>query len=138
MIRYLAPLLCVLALSACGDDKPSTSISDTTQVYSPAAMDDDDAMLNEPSIDDVASYSRKGTYKTYGTRNGGRQAWRIPKIGRPGQRAIVRFSSGAQYAVIIGKANRTRSGFVFKNGSHGGYYIHAPYRDKSQYVTVYF
>jgi len=82
-------------------------------------------------------FSRKGTYDTYGTRNGGRQAWRIPKVGRAGGKALVRFPSGRQYLVTLGKANRSNKGFVFKKGSHGGWYIHACYGDRSKTVTVY-
>ena len=82
-------------------------------------------------------FSRKATYNTYGTRNGGRQAWRIPKVGRSGAKALVRFPSGRQYLVTLGKANRSSKGFVFKKGSHGGWYIHACYGDRSKTVTVY-
>lgn len=79
----------------------------------------------------------RGTYRAYGRRNGGRMAWRIPKVGMVGSKALVRFASGRQYLVILGKANRSSNGFVFKKGSHGGYYIHAIYGDNSSTVTVY-
>jgi len=147
-----------LTMLGCGDDnKPAAKAK-----IDPMAMDEEDKILNDSSSSDgdyesdielfpgeswveagddysqaAITFTNSGTYRSYGKRNGGRSAWRIPKIGRIGGRALVRFPSGKQYLVRIGKANRTSKGFVFKQGSHGGWYIHACYGDSSTTVTVY-
>lgn len=140
-IAYL--LLAILSatyLSACsGDsDKPSASVSDTTAVYNPAAMDDDDEALNDAG-ETSAAMSRCTTY--HSTRmNSGRRLWKINKpLWKYARYASVRFSSGFSVPrVVLSKANRTRSGFVFRPGSTTPNIIAiwAPRGDKSTAVTV--
>ena len=98
-------------------------------------------------------YKKKATYTSYGTRNGGRQAWRIPKKGPEfGSQIKVVFSDG--HTVIVKDTShnyREDDGFVFKPGigpngegeantgtSHGGVYLHAPYGNSSKQVTFYY
>jgi hypothetical protein len=98
-------------------------------------------------------YKNKATYTSYGTRNGGRQAWRIPKKGPEfGSQIKVVFSDG--HTVIVKDTShnyRESDGFVFKPGigpngegqdntgtSHGGVYLHAPYGNNSKQVTFYY
>jgi len=154
-------LLCLtLIFCGCSDgDKPSASASDTSQVYNPGAQDDDDRTLNEPDSDyeadgivdgdavsvdegmgdEYGSYAYRGigSFKPYGLRNGGRSAWRIPgPMSRFGKVCKVTFSSGGTYFVRAQKANRSRKGFVWKKGSHGGAYIHSRYGVHPQYVNI--
>ncbi|HAX91872.1 MAG TPA: hypothetical protein DCY07_06670 [Rhodospirillaceae bacterium] len=89
------------------------------------------------------------SFTSYGTRNGGRQAWRIPKEGpRYGKSIKVVFSDG--HTVIVpdtSKCYREKDGFVFKPGTngeysetgtaHGGVYLHAPYGNSSTKATFY-
>jgi len=147
--------------SSDSDEKPNVSFSDTSQVYDPLAQDDEDRSMNDPTnesdyeadgivdgtsvyvdengSDAYASYSYRpiGQFKTYGTRNGGRQAWRIPgPMSKFGSVCKVTFSSGDTYYVRAQKANRSNSGFVWKRGSHGGPYVHARYGNRSQSVNI--
>ena len=109
-------------------------------------------------------YKNKATYTSYGVRNGGRQAWRIPKGGDELGGGPVKFvfSSGKNFTVKNPLKNcrdqescsrNSRApmyGFVYKPGigpngdgddntgtSHGGIYLHAPYKDMSKTVTMY-
>jgi len=112
----------------------------------------------------TGEYKHKATYDSYGVRNG-RQAWRINKKGPdfgPGPVKFV-FSSGKEFIVYNTSKNcrdvpkscgrnskAPMYGFVFKPGigpngegdsdtgtSHGGVYLHAPWKDNSKEVTVY-
>lgn len=136
MMKCLILFFCIFFISACGDsDKPSASISDTTQVYSPQAMDDDDALLN-------AGVCR--TYYSTRKNAGDRILWKITNPPwRRGTYASVSFSSGFRVPrVIVGKANRINSGkgrgFVFRPGesTKGIIAIWSPYGDHSNRVTV--
>lgn len=110
-------------------------------------------------------WKNKATYTSYGTRNGGRQAWRIPGKG-PSFGPVIKFvfASGKTFLVKDtskncrddeNTCNRSSSagmyGLVFKPGigpngdgddntgtSHGGIYLHAPYGDSSKSVTLYY
>ena len=111
-------------------------------------------------------FKNKAEYDSYGDRNGGRQAWRIPKSGKdlgPGPIKFV-FASGKTFIVKNPLKNcrgnnpdtcdissdKNKDGFVYKPGigpngegdndtgtSHGGIYLHAPYGDGSKTVTMY-
>lgn len=98
-------------------------------------------------------YSHSSTYSSYGTRNGGRQAWRIPRKGPDfGAKIKVVFSDGhTVYVRDTSKNYRESDGFVFKPGigpngegsantgtAHGGVYLHAPYGNRSTQVTFYY
>ena len=117
---------------------------------------------SEPSIP-IGDYSHSATYTSYGVRNGGRQAWRIPKSGKdlgPGPIKFT-FSSGKTFIVknplknCRDQENCSRNskaamyGFVYKPGigpngdgdnntgtDHGGIYLHAPYGDSSKTVKM--
>lgn len=99
------------------------------------------------------SYKYSTRYTSYGVRNGGRQAWRIPKKGPEFGKAIkVVFSNGhTVYVKNTSKNYRENDGFVFKPGigpngegedntgtAHGGVYLHAPYGNPSKQVTFYY
>ena len=116
-----------------------------------------------PPLD--SEFTKSSTYQSYGVRNGGRQAWRIPKKGPDfGDKIKAVFSNGATFTVNNTSKNcRDREdtcnrdskspmyGFVFKPGigpngegdgdtgtSHGGVYLHAPYGNDSKSVTFYY
>jgi len=117
-----------------------------------------------PPID--SEFSKSSTYQSYGVRNGGRQAWRIPKKGPDfGDKIKIVFSSGKTYYIYNTSKNcrgdnpntcdipsdKNKDGFVFKPGigpngegdgdtgtSHGGVYLHAPYGNDSKSVTFYY
>ncbi len=97
-------------------------------------------------------YSESATYTSYGVRNGGRQAWRIPESGPDfGSKLKVVFEDGHTVYVNDTSHNyRESDGFVFKPGigpngegsantgtAHGGVYLHAPYGNSSKTVTFY-
>lgn len=90
-------------------------------------------------------------YASYGTRNGGREAWRIPRKGPEfGSKVKVVFSNGHTVFVPNTSRNyRASDGFVFKPGigpngegsentgtAHGGVYLHAPYGNHSKMVKI--
>lgn len=157
-------ILFVLCFSGCGDsDKPSASISDTTAVYSPAAMDDDDRTLNEPGLDEIGEWDGEwidveeqslavsspdysqaavGRCTTYhSTRmNSGRRLWKINKpLWKYAKYASVRLNNGYYVPrVVLSKANRTRSGFVCRPGHTTANIIAiwAPRGNKSTAVTI--
>ena len=135
--------------------KINTDIDDGTGEASPG--------IEEPSED--LDWKNKATYTSYGVRNGGRQAWRIPGKGPSfGETIKFVFSSGKTFTVTDTSkncrdnqetCNRSSSsdmyGFVFKPGigpngdgddnpgtAHGGIYLHAPYGDSSKQVTIYY
>jgi len=100
-----------------------------------------------------AWYDAKATYSSYGVRNGGRQAWRIPAKGPSfGRQIKVVFSNGHTVFVKDTSHNyREGDGFVFKPGlgpngegdsnpgtAHGGVYLHAPYGNRSTVVTFFY
>ena len=100
------------------------------------------------------TYAHSDTFQSYGVRNGGRQAWRIPNSGPHfGKSCKVTFSDGTSVVVPDTSKNfRIQSGdkrgFVFKPGmdngfsdkerdtstSHHGVYLHAPYGNSSKSV----
>ena len=97
-------------------------------------------------------YGESATYTSYGVRNGGRQAWRIPESGPDfGSKLKVVFEDGHTVYVNDTSHNyRESDGFVFKPGigpngegsantgtAHGGVYLHAPYGNSSKTVTFY-
>jgi hypothetical protein len=90
-------------------------------------------------------------YDAYGTRNGGRMAWRVSKGGESFSGDVkVTFSDGHTVTVPNSLKNyREGDGFVYKPGisdgghgsdststSHGGIYIHAPYGNYSSKVRL--
>ena len=103
------------------------------------------------SIPSDGTYANSDEFKSYGVRNGGRQAWRIPKPGPHfGKSCKITFSDGTSVVVPDTSKNfRIQSGdkrgFVFKPGpdngysdkerdtstSHHGVYLHAPYGNSS-------
>ena len=111
--------------------------------------------VSDGDIPDPAGtiYANHTTYTSYGVRNGGRQAWRIPKQGPEfGKKIKVVFSDGHTVYVNDTSHNyREKDGFVFKPGlgpngegeadtgtAHHGVYLHAPYGNKSTQVTFYY
>lgn len=101
---------------------------------------------------DTAGYTHSAEYTSYGVRNGGRQAWRIPDSGPEfGKQLKVVFADGHTVTVKDTSHNyRESDGFVFKPGigpngegsantgtAHNGVYLHAPYGNKSQTVKFY-
>jgi hypothetical protein len=97
-------------------------------------------------------YTESATYTSYGVRNGGRQAWRIPESGPDfGSKLKVVFEDGHTVYVNDTSQNyRESDGFVFKPGigpngegsentgtAHGGVYLHAPYGNSSKKATFY-
>lgn len=144
--QYTRPLKFVITTN---DGKVWSATSGTTADTTPTVTGD---------------YKFKSTYTSYGVRNGGRQAWRIPKKGPDfGQPIKFVFSSGKSFTVNNTSKNcrdqescsrNSRApmyGFVFKPGigpngdgdsdtgtSHGGIYLHAPYGDRSQTVTIHY
>ena len=136
-------LILSLFLNGCSDDDDSTTVSGAGDEQTIAA--DANATTTE--------YTNKATYKSYGVRNGGRQAWRIPRKGPSfGKEIKVVFANGhTVYVKNTSKNYRESDGFVFKPGlgpnghgdsntgtAHGGVYLHAPYGNRSKTVTFYF
>jgi len=120
----------------------------------------------EPTTPDTPAgdYDHNATYTSYGVRNGGRQAWRIPRSGKDLGSGPIKFvfSSGKTFIVknplknCRDQENCSRNskaqmyGFVYKPGigpngegdnntgtSHNGIYLHAPYGDSSKTVRMY-
>lgn len=154
------------------DNKTETKTSSTTDKKGEESADADkeenvldqiDQGKEEASED--LDFKNKAIYTSYGVRNGGRQAWRIPKKGPEfGKTAKAVFSNGDSFVVPDTSKNcrdnqetceRDKSskmyGFVFKPGigpngegdddtgtSHGGVYLHAPYGNGSKQVTFYY
>ena len=99
-----------------------------------------------------AGYSNSETFTSYGVRNGGRQAWRIPESGPEyANKLMIVFKDGHTVYVNDTSNNyRESDGFVFKPGmddggegsnststSHGGIFLHAPYGNNSQKATLF-
>jgi len=127
-------------------------------------IENEEVSVPIPGVSESLEYNSKESYNSYGVRNG-RQAWRINKKGTsfgPGPIKFV-FSSGKEFTVANTSKNcrdqascsRNSSapmyGFVYKPGigpngegdsdtgtSHGGVYLHAPWKDSSTTVTVYY
>ena len=175
-LKILLILATSLLLSSCGewddlvdsvtgsddDDAPSVQAEAPRKpVAKPATKTDsktDTKTDSKDSTDDSSGeYSRKATYTSYGVRNGGRQAWRIPKKGPEfGKKIKVVFSDGFTTVVNNTSKNFRLSsgkgrGFVFKPGlgpngegdedtgtAHGGVYLHAPYGNRSKQVTFHY
>lgn len=116
-------------------------------------------------ISDSLDYNSSKSYTSYGVRNGGRQAWRIPEKGTAFNGPIkFVFANGDSFTVKDTSKNcRDREdtcdrdskaemyGFVYKPGigpngegdsdtgtSHGGIYLHAPYNNTSKTVKLYY
>lgn len=114
-----------------------------------ATMPNQDGGKTAPTTTSSGACSKD--YSSYGTRNGGRQAWRIPQKGPEfGSRVKVVFSNGHTVMVPNTSRNyRESDGFVFKPGigpngegdddtgtAHGGVYLHAPYGNHSQMAKI--
>lgn len=137
--RLFLILFLVLTINGCSDDDDSDTISGSG---------------NEPVAENAQpEYDQQETYSSYGTRNGGRQAWRIPKKGPAfGKKIKVVFSNGhTVYVNNTSRNYRESDGFVFKPGigpngegvhdtgtAHGGVYLHAPYGNRSRQATFHF
>lgn len=133
-------LLLALLLNGCSDSSNETD-----------AMGGAGDEQTDPQTDQ--EYTRQDTYTSYGVRNGGRRAWRIPKKGPAfGKKIKVVFSDGhTVYVPYTSKNYRESDGFVFKPGlgpngegssntgtAHGGVYLHAPYGNRSSRVTFHY
>jgi hypothetical protein len=137
--RLFLILFLVFTLNGCSDDDDSATVSGSG---------------NAPVAENAQpEYDQKETYSSYGTRNGGRQAWRIPRKGPDfGKKIKVVFSDGhTVYVNNTSRNYRESDGFVFKPGigpngegvnntgtAHGGVYLHAPYGNRSKRVTFHF
>jgi len=138
----------------------------TTPPSEDPVIEDGEVSVPTPGVSESLEYNSKESYNSYGVRNG-RQAWRINKKGTsfgPGPIKFV-FSSGREYTVPNTSKNcrgdnpatcdipsdKNKDGFVYKPGigpngegdsdtgtSHGGVYLHAPWKDSSTSVTVYY
>jgi hypothetical protein len=178
-LKILLILATSLLLSSCGEwDNLVDSVTGSDDDEAPAVQaeaprkpvstpatktdaktdtDDTDSKDDNDDDDSEDGYSRKATYTSYGVRNGGRQAWRIPKKGPEfGKKIKVVFSDGFSTVVNNTSKNFRLStgkgrGFVFKPGlgpngegddntgtAHGGVYLHAPYGNRSKQVTIYY
>lgn len=144
------------------DDDDDVAASQTNlprkDVSTPTTDTDTDTKTDTKTDEDTdktttSEYSHQSTYTSYGVRNGGRQAWRIPKKGPEfGRKIKVVFSDGHTVYVNDTSHNyRESDGFVFKPGigpngegdsdtgtAHGGVYLHAPYNNRSKQVTFYY
>ena len=136
------------ALSGSGDLEKSDRVRDDGGPAKKATVpNQDDPATPTPTV----SPGNCSEYSSYGTRNGGREAWRIPRKGPEfGSRVKVVFSNG--HTVIVpntSKNYRESDGFVFKPGigpngegadntgtAHGGVYLHAPYGNHSKMVKL--
>ena len=131
------------------DNKP-TGPGDVTAKHDPFARDNEDETdeaenwTEAVEVDFSPNIAATKMQATYGERNG-RQAFRVaPRFGSKGQSAIVVFSDQPRrgYRVKLYYANRinggTNRGFVFKLGSMGDFYVHAPYGRHPSQVTVYY
>ena len=168
ILKILLILSVSLLLSSCGewdnlvdsvtgsdDDDTTTAQAEAARkpVTTPAAKTETKTTTTASKDVKSEEYSRKATYTSYGTRNGGRQAWRIPKKGPDfGKQIKVVFSDGhTVYVKNTSRNYRESDGFVFKPGigpngegsentgtAHGGVYLHAPYGNRSKQVTFHY
>ena len=133
-------LLLTLFLNGCSDSK------DEPETVSGAGDE-------KSATPQTSEYTKQDSYRSYGTRNGGRQAWRIPRKGPSfGKKIKVVFSNGhTVYVNNTSKNYRESDGFVFKPGlgpnghgdsntgtAHGGVYLHAPYGNRSKQVIFHY
>lgn len=108
--------------------------------------------LSGSTNDEASGYIHSAEYVSYGVRNGGRQAWRIPDSGPEfGKQLKVVFEDGHTVVVKDTSHNyRESDGFVFKPGigpngegaantgtAHNGVYLHAPYGNQSKTVKFF-
>lgn len=153
-MRYLLVLLTttLLFLSGCSSDNDDPNVRVHEKKAAPTTSIDyqdedtctdceenvDEISINDASSAAIGSLSYVGTYTRYGLRNGGRPAWRIPgPMSKFGSICKITFNgAGGTYYVYSQKANRANNGMVWKKGSHGGPYIHAPYRSNSTRVRI--
>ena len=137
-------LFLTLLLNGCSDgDSRTDAVSGAGDVSATPPVSDNN----------TSEYTKQSTYSSYGVRNGGRRAWRIPGKGPSfGNKIKVVFSNG--HTVIVNNTSknyREGDGFVFKPGigpnghgdsntgtAHGGVYLHAPYGNKSTRVTFHY
>jgi len=163
-LRILFTVLCcfaaaviLLLLVGCSSDDDQGTIGGAGDERSDRVRDGSTKKATMPNQDgdSTTTATSSGTcskdYSSYGTRNGGRQAWRIPQSGPEfGSRVKVVFSDGHTVYVKDTSHNyRESDGFVFKPGigpngegendtgtAHGGVYLHAPYGNRSQMVKI--
>ena len=137
-------LILTLVLNGCGDgDSQTDAVGGAGDV----------ATAPTTPEKNTSEYTKQSTYSSYGVRNGGRRAWRIPAKGPSfGNKIKVVFSDG--HTVIVNNTSknyREGDGFVFKPGigpngegvhdtgtAHGGVYLHAPYGNRSTRVTFHY
>lgn len=145
-------------ITGSSDDEATTAQPEAPRkdVSQPSATPSSDksteATDKDKNKDTEDGFDSKDTYTSYGVRNGGRRAWRIPKKGPEfGKQIKVVFSDGHTVLVKDTSHNyRESDGFVFKPGigpngegdsdtgtAHGGVYLHAPYGNRSTRVTFY-
>lgn len=136
--------------SITGSDDDDTAATQSDKPRKDASQPKTDTPADKEDTEDESEH--KATYTSYGVRNGGRQAWRIPKKGPEfGKKIKVVFSDGHTVHVPNTSKNyRESDGFVFKPGlgpngegdsdtgtAHGGVYLHAPYGNRSTRATFY-
>lgn len=175
LLTVIMPLLAFLLLVSLGCEKERTQVGSTdaddllfaqavkppkpgkptkpTKTGKSSTSKTDTATPAPTPATPAGKLSRQETYTSYGVRNGGRQAWRIPKKGPEfGAKVKVVFSNGHTVMVNDTSHNyRESDGFVFKPGigpngegttdtgtAHGGVYLHAPYGNKSTRATFYY
>jgi len=147
----------VILLVGCSSDDDQGTIGGAGDERSDRVRDGSTKKATMPNQDGGSSQPTTSSgacskdYMSYGTRNGGRQAWRIPQKGPEfGSRVKVVFSNGHTVMVPNTSRNyRESDGFVFKPGigpngegadntgtAHGGVYLHAPYGNRSQMVKL--
>lgn len=167
-LKILLILSVSLLLSSCGewdnlvdsvtgsdDDDTTTAQTEAARkpVATPATKTETTTESKDDGKDEESGYSHKATYTSYGVRNGGRQAWRIPRKGPEfGRKIKIVFSDGHTVTVNNTSRNyRESDGFVFKPGlgpngegeentgtAHGGVYLHAPYNNRSKQATIHY
>jgi len=151
-------------LSKKNSENPQTTTNQTTEttnIYNEDKPIAGEVVANQ--VDEIAgedgttsediAYKYKKTYTSYGERNGGRKAWRIPEQGPYfGPNIKVVFADGHIVYVKDQYHNyREKDGFVFKPGlgpngegeantgtAHHGVYLQAPYGNKSNIVTFFY
>lgn len=142
-------ILILILLAGCEDSKrlPGQPDEDDQQVFKEEIMEESVDRIPicgiftynpDPTGAARTSFQYIGTYTRYGLRNGGRPAWRIPgPMSKFGGVCKLSFNgNGGTYYAYSQKANRGNNGVVWKRGSHGGPYIHAPYRSNATRVRI--
>ena len=110
------------------------------------------ATTSGTAAENSSGYTHSAEYVSYGVRNGGRQAWRIPDSGPEfGKQLKVVFADGHTVLEKNTSHNyRESDSFVLKPGigpngegaantgtAHNGVYLHAPYGNQSKTVKFY-